>query len=94
MTNPRSTKTTPTTTCTPLAAAKTLIPAATARRFPSYSVAPFSNGLQLFFLQDQRAAIFLLAESEVSQLLAENLLRKFRASALYQELVDDEKLQG
>lgn len=34
-----------------------------------------------------------MAEREVSQLLAENLLRKFRASALFKELVDDEKLQ-
>ncbi|CAM9391386.1 unnamed protein product, partial [Scytosiphon promiscuus] len=43
---------------------------------------------------DQRAGIFFLAEREVSQLLAENLLSKFRASAAFRELVDDEKLQG
>ncbi|CAM9557552.1 unnamed protein product, partial [Ectocarpus fasciculatus] len=41
---------------------------------------------------DQRAEIFLLAEREISQLLAENLVTKFRASAAYKELVDDEEL--
>ncbi|CAM9613860.1 unnamed protein product, partial [Ectocarpus sp. 12 AP-2014] len=41
---------------------------------------------------DQRAEIFLLAEREISRLLAENLVTKFRASAAYKELVDDEEL--
>lgn len=43
-------------------------------------------------VQDQRAEIFRLAEREISQLLAENLVTKFRASAAYKELVDDEEL--
>lgn len=44
-------------------------------------------------VQDQRSEIFLLAEREISHLLADNLLVKFKASAPYKELVDDEKLQ-
>lgn len=46
-----------------------------------------------FLEQDQRSEIFLLAEREISHLLADNLLVKFKASAPYKELVHDEKLQ-
>eukprot|EP00752_Nemacystus_decipiens_P009743 g8701.t1 len=42
---------------------------------------------------DQRSEIFLLAEREIIQLLVDNLLVKFKASAPYKELVQDEELQ-
>ena len=42
--------------------------------------------------QDRRMDIFLLAEREISHMLADNLLAKFRGSDAYKELVDDDKL--
>lgn len=44
-------------------------------------------------MQNQRSGIFLLAEREISHLLADNLLVKFKASASYKDLVQDEELQ-
>lgn len=52
-----------------------------------------SSTMHLQSMQDQRSEIFLLAEREISHLLADNLLLKFKASAPYKELVQDEKLQ-
>lgn len=44
-------------------------------------------------VQDQRSEIFQLATREISHMLADNLLVRFKASALYKELVGDTNFQ-